>query len=289
MIIKRLNLFILCVLLVIAHLITLSEVDRQSNLLNMKSENFYVLPSPLLKIMTFEFHGLTADYLFLKSLTFYGSTMERKEQPRIKDREWVWMYDVLNTATDLDPYFIDPYYFANASFTWGTGMVKETNDLLAKGSRYRDWDWMLPYFMGFNEFYFLKDNARASEYLMEGAKRPDAPLILTTLATRLEYESDRTKIAVDFLNETIEKTKDKTVREDLKNRLVSLNGILILEKAVEIYRSKYHKIPHDVKELQTSHILIQTPIDPFGGEYYIDSHGEVKITSDLRMMAKRKN
>ena len=196
------------------------------------------------------------------------------------------MYDVLNASTDLDPYFLDPYYFANANFTWEARMAKETNTLLSKGSRYREWDWMLPFFMGFNEFYFLHDNALASEYLMEAAKRPDAPPMMETLAVRLAYKGNRTKIAIVFIQETLKKTKDKITRKDLEIRLEILQDVLALEQAMEVYRGKYGKLPLDLKQLQARGIIAHIPKDPYGGEFFIDKDGSVKTTSDMFVVTK---
>jgi hypothetical protein len=277
---------IIVVLLLPVYLFSLSAVESQRRMLPQDADVSYVLPSPILKITALEFHGLAADFLFLKALTFYGSTVERKESPRIKEQEWRWMYDVLVASTDLDPYFFDPYYFANATFTWEARMVNEADTLLAKGSRYREWDYLIPFFMGFNEFYFLHDNAKASEYLMEGSKRPDAPPLMATLAVRLAYKVDRTEIAIVFLQETLEKTKDKNTRKELGMRLEVLQGVLALERAVEAYKEKFGKPPHDLQELPAKGFIAHIPADPYGGEFYIDEDGSVKTTSDLYSVRK---
>lgn len=286
MIVRRLFPIVIVILLVPAYLFSLSMTATQRKMLPQRGEISYVLPSPLLKITALEFHGLAADFLFLKALTFYGGTLERTERPRIKEGEWRWMYDVLNAATDLDPYFYDPYYFANSNFTWEAHMVKEANTLLAKGNRYREWDWTIPFYMGFNEFYFLHDNAKASEYLMQGAKRPDADPILATLAVRMAYRGNRTEIAIAFLQETLEKTKDKNTRKELGMRLEVLQGAFALERAVEAYKNKFGKLPHDLKELPAKGFIAHIPADPYGGEFYIDKDGSVKTSSDLYSVRK---
>jgi hypothetical protein len=284
---RRLLPGIIAILLLPAYLFSLSAVESQRRMLPQDADVSYVLPSPILKITALEFHGLAADFLFLKALTFYGGTVDRKERPRIKEQEWRWMYDVLDASTDLDPYFFDPYYFANANFTWEAHRVKETNALLAKGSRYREWDWTIPFFMGFNEFYFLHDNAKASEYLMEGAKRPDADPILAALAVRMAYKGNRTEIAIAFLQETLEKTKDKNARKELGMRLEVLQGVLALERAVEAYKSTFGKPPHDLKDLPAKGFIARIPVDPYGGEFYLDEDGSVKTTSDLYSVRKK--
>jgi competence protein ComGC len=243
---------------------------------------FYVLPGPIAKISTLDFDGLAADYLMLKIQSYYGGTIERTASPKVTDAEWRWMYDVLNVSSDLDPYFFDPYYFANSFFTWDAQMVKETNILLAKGNRFRDWDWLPSFYMGFNEFYFLHDNAKASEYLMQSSKKPGAAPILASLATRLAYKASRTEIAIMFLQQTIEGTKDKIERESLEKRLKALQRVFILEKAVTAYKMNSGRIPVSLNDLLSQGVLKRLPKDPYGGEFFIDKDGTVKTTSDLR-------
>ncbi len=88
----------------------------------------------------------------------------------MKPEEWQWLDKVLTASTDFDPYFVDPYVFANANMTWEGGMIRETNAPLEKGTQYRDWDWT-PFFAGFNSFFFLHDNAKAAEYLVTASQR----------------------------------------------------------------------------------------------------------------------
>ena len=267
---------------------SLSAITLKNKEAQQTGEFSYVLPSPLLKIASLEFDGLAADYLFLKALTFYGSTFERKERPRVKEAEWDLINDLLEVSTDLDPYFFDPYYFANANLTWEAHRPQETILLLAKGSYYRTWDWTVPYFMGFTEFYFLKNNPRAAEFLMEASKREDAPPFLITLAVRLALKGERTKIAIDFLGETLEKTKDMRTRKELETRLLALQRVFVIEQAVESFKSKNGRSPVHINDLLDQGIIRQIPEDPFGGKFFLDNEGEVRTTSDFRHM-KQKN
>jgi len=276
------------ILLVPVFLYSLSMSAYQRKILPRADGDSYVLPTPILKITALEFDGLASDLFFFKALTFYGEAMFRRERPRVKEAEWEWMVEILNASTDLDPYFFDPYYFANSILTWDARMPEVTNALLAKGSYYRDWDWMIPFFMGFNEFYFLENNAKAAEYMMVGAKRPEAPTILTTLGTRLAYKGNRTKIAIAFILESLSGTKDKVLRNELETRLKALQAILSLEKGVEVFKERNRRFPKDLNELLLSGVVSRIPQDPYGGTFYINDEGTVKTTSDLRP-AKKKN
>lgn len=243
---------------------------------------FYILPGPIAKITTLDYDGLAADYLMLNIQSYYGGTLERTERPRVTEAEWRWMYDVLTVATDLDPYFFDPYYFANSIFTWEAQMVKETNTLLTKGNRFRDWDWLPSFYLGFNEFYFLHDNAKASEYLMQSSKKSGAAPLLASLAVRLAYKASRTEVAIMFLQQTIEGTKDKREREMLENRLKTLQRIFFLEKAVAAFKTKQRGNPSSLQDLIVHGVVSRIPQDPYGGKFYIDIDGSVKTTSDMR-------
>ena len=286
-VVRRFLPIITAILLLPVFLYSLSMSAYQRKLLPKTEGTSYILPARLLKITALEFDGLASDFLFFKALTFFGETLERAERPRVKEAEWGWIMTVLDASTDLDPYFYDPYYFANCILTWDAQMPKETNVLLAKGSRYRDWDWTIPYYMGFNEFFFLQNNAKASEYLMEGAKKPGAPEFMAALAVRMAYKGDRTRIAIAFVQETLKKTKDKMLVKELSKRLEVLRSILFLEQNLGVYREKYGALPRDLKELQQRGVISHIPVDPYNGEFYINSDGSVKSTSDMFVKQKK--
>ena len=273
---------ILILLLFPIHVSIVSKVTEGKKLLPKGEDTSYVLPSPILKILALEFDGLASDYAFLEALVFFGSTFERKERPRVKEWEWGWMSNILNASTDLDPYFLDPYYFGQAHLTWEGNMARETNTLLEKGSRYRDWDWNIPFYIGFNHFYFLQNNEEGAVYLMESSKRPGAPSLLPQLAARLMYKANRTENAVIFLQEILSITDDENTKKMYGMRLNALKAILFMEKAVDAYKSRFKDQPARLDELIARGIIKEIPKDPYGGKFYIDKDGSIKTTSELR-------
>jgi len=272
---------LLCILLAL-HLFTLGRAAHQRKTLPRNVDYSYVLPSPILKITALEFDGLASDFLFLQALVFEGSTFERKERPRVKEWEYRWMYNTLSASTDLDPYFFDPYYFGNANLTWEGNLIRETNTMLDKGSRFRDWDWMLLFYIGFNNFYFLQENDKASEYLMEASKRPNSPSLLPTLAARLAYKAKKTENAIIFLDEILKKTEDEAIKKAYEKRLNALKGILFLERATAAYQDRFKRPPEKIDVLIAKGVINEIPQDPYGGEFYIDKDGSIKTTSELR-------
>lgn len=280
---RWLSTVVLLLTLCILHLLALERLTELRTALPEDGASGYVLPSSILKITSLEFDGLASDFMFLKAITFIGGTDERKESPEQKKSGLTWVYHVLDAATDLDPYFIEPYYLANAYLPWKAGMVSETNILLEKGSRYRDWDWMLPFYIGFNHFFFLHDSAKASEYLMLASRKPDASPFLGSIAARLAYQGRKTENAIIFLEEILRVTEDEAIRKRYKTRIEALKAIFSLEQSADLYKKKFKKNPSTIDELLTRQIIKELPHEPYGGSFYIDSEGKVRSTSDYML------
>lgn len=239
-----------------------------------------VMPSAVARIVALEFKGIFADIIFSRAMTYYGGKLIRTE--KITGEEWDWIYKNMDLATDLDNYFLDPYYFGAVNLSWGANKVKEANVLLEKAFKYRDWDWTIPFYLGFNHFYFIQDNEKASFYLMESAKRGTSGTLIPILAARLAYQGKRTENGIIFLQEIIKKTDDDTVKKSYETRLNTLKGILFLERAAAVYQERFKKQPERLDELIAKGVITAIPKDPYGGKFYIDKDGSIKTTSEMR-------
>ena len=172
----------------------------------------------------------------------------------------------------------DAYYFAQAALTWEVGEYRAANELLEYGMQYRTWDWYLPFFVGFNSAYFLKDYKSAGHYMQMAANLSGNPLF-TTLAARYYYEAGQTDLGIIFL-ETMEKgAKDAKVRKLYATRREALIAAKELEAAVARYRERFGRLPPDLGELVAVGILLRIPADPYGGRFYLAANGVVRSTS----------
>lgn len=279
---RKLLVIVVIFVLAIVHVFLLRKTTEEFKLLPKAEDPAIMIPTPVIKIAALDFNGIVSDVLFLNALVFIGRTYERKEVPRVKHWEWKWLYSTLDASANLDPYFLDPYYFANGQLTWEALMVEEDNRLLEKGSKYRDWDHSLPFYIGFNYFYFLQDNINARKWLLEASVRPDAPTLYASLATKLAYEKKRTENAIGFLEEMSRRTEDEALKKKYETRIVFLHQVLNVEGAATAYKKKLHRKPVDIYALVRAGMLSEIPIDPYGGQLYLDSDGKVKSTSELQ-------
>jgi hypothetical protein len=262
-----------------ANAVAITKVSRERDTLRKEEGTGLLFPSSIAKIIALEYKGLVADALFSRAHTFYGGKLMRKED--LSEEEWSWIYKSADIATDLDPYFLDPYYFSAVNLAWEANKVKEANTLLEKALRYRTWDWTIPFYLGFNHFYFLQDNEKASEYLMEASRRPGSSSLMVDLAVKLSYKVKRTENAIIFLENILKRTDDEKLRREYETRLLALRRLLYLENGVAFYREKFGKTPHGLEELIQRKIINEIPADPYGGIFQLDAQGRVGSTSNF--------
>ncbi len=239
----------------------------------------YVLPGPILRVSALEFDGLASDLLFLKATTFYGERVYKRIRPM--PEEWDRLTQVLQGAAELDPRFLDPYHFGEMVLTWDAGRPADANRLLERALRHRPSDWVIPFYLGFNYFYFLHDSAKGAEYLMAASRLPESHGFLGLLAARLSTQAGRTEAAIIFLDELAGSTADPRLKQELAKRGEALKAIALIERGIDVYQQRYEKAPERVEQLVEARVLKALPPDPYGGRFFLDEQGRVQTTSRL--------
>jgi tetratricopeptide (TPR) repeat protein len=225
-----------------------------------------------------------SDYLFLKTATFIGGRSSDR-QP-LSEEDWDYVVRSLDVITDLDPYFKDPYLLGTGLLTWDAQRFEDAIALLKKGMDYRILDWELPFYAGFNYFYFLNDHANGGLYLMRAAEIPGSPGLLKTLAARITYYAGQSRTALAFLRQMLSDTHSDALRQRLSLRLHALENAVILEDALEQFTKHEGRVPTLFTELVEAGYLAELPVDPYGGEWIILPNGRVFSTSKFADMKK---
>lgn len=236
-------------------------------------------PSPdVLKFLSADQHGFAAASIILKVVIYYGGLVEQARKKVSITPEYPQMQHAIGTAVKLDPYNMDAYYFDQAIMVWGAGQVEATNELLEYGMNYRTWDFFLPYFAGFNYAYFLKDYTNAAKYYKQVADLTGDSFIMS-LSSRYMYESGRTDTAIDYLSLMLKGASNEAIRTSLGTRLLAFERVRAIELAFDGFNRRFRRHPRSVEELVQKGYLKKVPIDPYGGEFYIDKEGKVGSTS----------
>jgi tetratricopeptide (TPR) repeat protein len=274
----------LCLLVsILSHVLCSQQMWQMRGNVRRETRAGYVLPSRFSSVLAFGYKGLLADFLFLKSITFFGE--RHMVQKALSEDDWEYLIANLEVVTDLDPYFSDPYVFAEANLAW-EGKIKETNRLLEKGAHFRSWDWRIPYYLGFNHFYFLQDFEKAAEYIMKAARHPNSHAFLSTLGARLAYYGGKSRTAVLFLKEMIVETNDPGLRNRLEIRLLALERAAEVEELVEHFKSDHGHAPGKMTDLVAAGYIDDLPEDPYGGQWILLKSGRVFSTSKFTKARK---
>lgn len=275
--VRQVKLFIPLVLLVAIHVGISANVWRQRLEKRTVLQPDYVLPASFSRILALDYKSLYADFMLAKIINFYGGRA-LADSPLV-DSDWTYIVNALTVVIDLDPYAQDPYLLAESLLPWDGGRVEEANRLLGVGMRHRVTDWQIPFFIGFNHYYFLKDNLRAADILMQASKIPDSPEFLAPFAARLAHQAGKSGTAVGFLKGILAQTADPRVRANLEKRLLALEAAATIEALVENFRNSHGRLPETVAELVFLGFAKQLPEDPYGGEWEITESGSVESTS----------
>lgn len=239
----------------------------------------YVPSAPVLRVTVGDQKLLVAHATVVKVLVYFGTLVDKLKVNKIViPADYQHMYQSLQTAVMLDHYNNDAYYFAQAAFTWEIGRAKEVNQMLDYGMKYRTWDYMLPYFAGFNAAYFLKQYEPAAQYMKRAAEISGNPLF-TNLAARYFYESNKSEFGVSFLDMMEKGARDEKVRKLYRVRRTALQAVITVQEAVKRFKERNGHLPGRIEDLVENGILKRVPEDPYGGHFYLDSSGSVYTTS----------
>lgn len=205
--------------------------DNISN--NHKMELSPLLPSMIQKVFLGFMSQLGAEIYFVKAAVFLG-TVTSDDDPHDYAPVLSQYFDV---SSSLHPSFLDTYFFCQSSLSYidpEYSMV--VNSILDRGIKAIPDNWVLPLFAGYNSMHYLKNLNRASFYLHEAGKRPNAPSWIAHLSTVLSVGSGDIERGISWLQAIIEKEPNQTVRELWKKELAEFNKALRVKKAIDKYR-----------------------------------------------------
>jgi len=260
--------------------------DKNSEVLLFK-HNFALVMFPSLR-------ELVSDVIYMRTCYLLGTAgFENWKERKFTLDEWGRILENIFTAHKLDRYYFDPYYLEAAYISWkvyrSPSLLKKLNDNLKYGLKYCK-DWRIPFFLGFNYFYFLKDRAKGAEYLKIASDMEGAPFYLKLLVSKLYAETGYLDLAIAVLEEELKSTTSKGIKEKISLRLKALKIMRALHLKVLEFKKLYGRCPDSLNELVSYKLIKSIPQDPLGGKFYIIKQScKVWTTSKLIYNSSKKS
>lgn len=166
-----------------------------------------VLPAPhVAKLLSLGFDPLLANYYWVQGLQLVGGSGGRVDGEAVGE--------LIDLVTTLDPWVDHPYRFAAVWMTEGAEQVLHANRILKRAIAYHPTDWRNRFYLGYNAFYYLQDNAEAARVLEPAIAMEGAPTYLGAFVTRLQATGGDLESAAFFLQNLIRDTPDEFARAE---------------------------------------------------------------------------
>jgi len=272
-------------LIVIGGLVSVAGLSRwldshpQPTDANIAEEQLYLNGATARRI-SLGFNGLAADWYWMRALQYVGGKIinvpasvpiDSLGQLNLK-----LLAPLLDTATTLDPQFMEPYEYA--AVVLPDVDLQQAIRITKKGIAANPSAWRLHQHLGFI-YWEQKDFQAAGEAYAQGAKLPDAPLWMEAMKARMAVEGGSRQLAREIYGRMYEQAEDGQVKEMARLRLMhldSLNDRDALLKALSAFRAKTGRCPSTWKEtesllraLNMNTDSMGSPLDPGGTPYVL--------------------
>ncbi|MBC7792394.1 MAG: hypothetical protein H7Z43_01695, partial [Clostridia bacterium] len=213
--------------------------------------------------------NVVADNYWLRALNHFGDIANHAAGYPMTE-------PLLTRVLTLDPMFGSAYDFAATALTVTPGMATRSTELLRQGEEMRPDYWRIPFYLGFNLYYFDRDYAGAAEALTRAAQHAEAPEYVGRLATRFAASSGQPRAALELINQLIAGASDEKAKETYRDRRQALVYEVQLEDlklATRRFEQQSGRTPAAISELVDAKLLPFAPSDPWGERYLLDTSG----------------
>lgn len=235
--------------------------------IEQKIDEFMLLPNgEYLKPVVLGYEQFVGDVIWLKVIQVLG-------EETVTPKAYNWVYHALDVVTTLDPKFSYVYQLGGVSLAMLAQQPELSNKLLLKGFKENPDVWQIPFYIGFNYFFYLQDYRLAAEYMAKASELPGHPEYLPKLAARLYVQSGDPDVAIEFLYRMYNESKEEKVRAGISKRIKEVmveRDIRLLEGIVKKYKEAHRVYPATLADLVTNGFIKNVPEEPNGGNYIIN-------------------
>ncbi len=256
---------------------------------NLVDESLY-LNGKTARRLSLGFNGLAADWYWMRSLQYVGkkiiNTGPNVSLDNLKALNLKLLAPLLDTATTLDPQFLDPYEYA--AVVLPAVDVQEAIRITQKGIDANPHAWRLYQHLGYI-YWQQRDYKAAAETYSRGAQVPGVPPWMEAMKAKMASEGGSRETAREIYTRMYDQSTDEKVKEMAHKRLLQLDSLDQrdnLRKLLTTYRERLGKCPSSWRELAPVFRAFRIPVDASGapldpgGIPYVLRSGECEVDLD---------
>lgn len=176
-----------------------------------------IAPPKQLEHFTFGFNEAVADTMWIRAIQDFDYC----DNQTGKVCGGSWLYQMLDSVTNLSPQFRIPYAAGGLALTVIISDVDGATKFFDKGVKAFPHDWPILYRAAYHYLYEIKDRKRAAELLIQAGQNGAPPWVFT-LAGRLYSDSGEMALAENLLQEMKDSNQDPTLIQRLQDKINSM-------------------------------------------------------------------
>ncbi|HEY8225591.1 MAG TPA: hypothetical protein VIG25_09955 [Pyrinomonadaceae bacterium] len=244
-------------------------IDTHRSVLNptVEDESLY-LNGKTARRMSLAFNGLASDWYWMRSLQYVGRKImnlpEDVELDNLGQLNLKTLAPLLDTATTLDPQFLDPYEYA--AVVLPSVDVQQSIRITKKGVEANPTAWKLYQHLGYI-YWQQRDFQSAAEAYGQGAQIAGAPAWFSAMKARMLAEGGSRGTAREIYKQMFDQSADDSVKEMARRRLMQLDSLDerdVFRKLLSTYQTRIGHCPSAWKELQPLLSNLRVPLDSGG-------------------------
>lgn len=263
---------LLTVLLGLASVVGISRwIDSRRTPVDVgiEEERLY-LTGNMVKRMSLGFNGLAADWYWMRALQYVGRKVlssEGLQLDSVGPLNLKLLAPLLDTATTLDPQFMEPYEYA--AIVLPAVDINEAKRITKKGIAANPSSWRLYQHLGYI-YWQQQDYEAARDTYRDGAKLPGAPAWMEAMQARMAVEGGSRGTAREIYLRMYEQAGDQKVKDMARRRLLQLQSFDErdgLRRLMNTYKSQGGKCPNSWADLAPILRALRIPVDPSGAPF----------------------
>jgi tetratricopeptide (TPR) repeat protein len=245
---------------------------------NAIDESLYVNGKTARRI-SLGFNGLAADWYWMRSLQYVGRKIINDTDVPLDNLGLLnlkLLAPLLDTATTLDPEFLDPYEYA--AIVLPAINVHDAIRITKKGIDANPNAWRLYHQLGYI-YWQQRDYQAASEMYGRGAQIEGAPPWMEAMKAKMTADGGSRTTAREIYTRMYEQSADEKVKDMARKRLLQLDSLDqrdALRKLFTTYQTRTGKCPNSWKEIEPVFRALRVatdasgaPVDPSGVPYVL--------------------